>query len=461
MRPRAPARQGWAWQFLRWGGMLLLVAVWLNAQDLRRILPAGSTKEEVLEAYGWPSGQSRLGTREILTYPQGRVILEEGRVDRIDFSLKQAWPAPRPRPDFAAPPAPPPFELALARFDEALAEAAREGDRIIAMFSGAEPTAAGRRFDEEVARHPGFLETFSADHVLLHVDLSGRTALPQDVLDRHASLCVTLEVKAFPALLLLSPAGAPLGRLDLTQAPAEGDYRAWVIAGVIALEDKLAQAAVVASKPAPKRPAAAAKSDNVSAKSSALFTWLFSTRAVLAGALVLGLATALVLLWLVWRNWAAKPQPTVEGEMTQRISDAASGLPSQQELLAWPRARLARLVAAYMESEGYQAELTPAGSDKDIVLRRAGAGPGQVIIVCAGSESGEVALKPVRELLATMTLEGVDSGWYIAPAGFSAEAKNFAAQHKIQLIDGPTLVGQLRDIPPLIMPKVLAKSVAK
>lgn len=443
-----------------WGVVLLATAV-LGSQDPRRILPAGSSKEEVLEAYGWPSGQSKLGSREILTYPQGRVVLEEGKVDRIDFSLKQPWPAPRPRPDFSAPPPPPSFVPAIARYEEALAAAAQEGDRIIAMFSGVEPTAAGRRFDEEVARNPEFLETFSADHVVLHVDLSGRTALPPEVQERHASLCTKLEVKSFPALLLLSAAGELLGRLDLAQAPADGDLRAWVVAGVIALEEKLNRPAVVAPKAPPNRSAPTAKSDSVTAKSSALVSWLFSTRSVVAGALLLGLATAVGLLWLVWRNWAAKARPAGEGEMTQRISDAASGLPSQQELLTWPRARLARLVAAYMESEGYHAELAPAGSDRDVVLRRERNGAAQVVIVCTGSEVGEVPLKPVREFLATMTVEGVDTGWYVAPAGFTAEARTFAAQHKIQLIDGPGLIGQMRDIPPLILPKVLAKVAAK
>ena len=120
-----------------------------------------------------------------------------------------------------------------------------------------------------------------------------------------------------------------------------------------------------------------------------------------------------------------------------------------------------KLLAAYMEVEGYQAEIAPAGSDKDIVLRRVGGGRGQVLILCAGCEVGEVSLKPVREFFATMTLEGVDTGWYVAPAGFTAEAKSFAAQHKIQLIDGPGLTNQLRDLPPLVLPKVLAKSAAK
>lgn len=433
----------------------------LCAQDPRRILPGGSSKDEVLEAYGWPTGQSKLGTREILSYPQGRVVLEEGRVDRIDFSLKHPWPAPRPRPDFAAPPAPKPVDPALARYDEALAAAAQGDTRIIALFSGAEPTPAGRQFDEEIAQHPEFLATFSTDHVLLHVDFSGRITPPPEVRERHEKLCAVLEVKSFPALLLLSPAGAVLGRLELAQAPAGGDYRAWVIAGIMAIEEKLDQPAVVASKPPPRPRPAAAKGDTVSAQSSALFAWLFSTRSVLVGALVLGLATVALLFWLVWRNWVAKPRPTAKGEMTQRISDAASGLPSQHELVTWPRSRLVKLLAAYMEAEGYQAEIAPAGGDKDIVLRRAGGGRGQVIILCAGCEAGEVSLKPVREFFATMTLEGIDSGWYVAPAGFSVDARNFAAQYKIQLIEGPGLIGQLRDLPPLILPKVLVKSAAK
>jgi hypothetical protein len=79
------------------------VAVWLAlgsavAADSRPVVGPGATKEEVLDAYGWPTGLSQAGAKEILIYPQGRVVLDKGRVEVVDFTLKTPWPAPRPRP---------------------------------------------------------------------------------------------------------------------------------------------------------------------------------------------------------------------------------------------------------------------------------------------------------------------------------------------------------------------------
>ena len=54
----------------------------------------GATKDEAIEAYGWPTGQSQSGTKEILSYPQGRITLENGRVEKVDFSTSMPWPAP-------------------------------------------------------------------------------------------------------------------------------------------------------------------------------------------------------------------------------------------------------------------------------------------------------------------------------------------------------------------------------
>ena len=82
-----------------------------------------------------------------------------------------------------------------------------------------------------------------------------------------------------------------------------------------------------------------------------------------------------------------------------------------------------------------------------------------MIILCAASAGGEVSVKQVREFFATLTAEGVETGWFVAPAGFAAEAKTFAAQHRLQLLDGPDLIGQLRELPPLVLPKVLAKAL--
>src|SRR6185369_11460517 len=69
-----------------------------QAADSRPVVGPGATKEDVLNAYGWPTGQSQLGAKEILNYPQGSITLANGKVERVDFSPNVPWPAPRPRP---------------------------------------------------------------------------------------------------------------------------------------------------------------------------------------------------------------------------------------------------------------------------------------------------------------------------------------------------------------------------
>jgi hypothetical protein len=52
----------------------------------------GSSRAEVIEAFGTPRGISQAGAKEILTYAEGRVVLEKGVVVRLD--LKGRPPAP-------------------------------------------------------------------------------------------------------------------------------------------------------------------------------------------------------------------------------------------------------------------------------------------------------------------------------------------------------------------------------
>src|SRR5471030_2255613 len=83
--------------------LALILLASAHAADLQPVVGPGATKEEAINAYGWPTGQSQLGTKEILNYPQGSITLEKGRVERVDFSTSVPWPAPRPRPGAPTP----------------------------------------------------------------------------------------------------------------------------------------------------------------------------------------------------------------------------------------------------------------------------------------------------------------------------------------------------------------------
>ena len=305
----------------------------------RLLVEPGATKEAVIDAYGWPSGQSKSGSREVLSYPQGLVTLENGRVESVAFTMKSPWPPPRPRP--------------------------------------------------------------------------GGSTVP-----------VTKKPEPAPD------------------------------AGVSRLPES---AAVTPPPPAPTAPVAPVQS-TTSAQSVELSSSLFTAKHAIGAALVLGVAISGILFWLVWRNWTSAARGTPQADIHSRISDAASGLPSPASLATWSRERLVALVAAYVEAEGYHPELQPTGGDKDIVLRRAAGVRPQVVILCAAGEGGVVSAKRVREFFGTLSAEGAETGWYVAPAGFATEARTFAEQHNLRLIDGVGLAAQLRDLPPLLLTNVMARA---
>jgi len=60
--------------------LLLILAVSANAQ-----VPAGATKQEVIDLIGWPTSTSKASAREILNYPDFTVVMEQGRMTSLQF----------------------------------------------------------------------------------------------------------------------------------------------------------------------------------------------------------------------------------------------------------------------------------------------------------------------------------------------------------------------------------------
>lgn len=62
--------------------------VFFSPLTLYAKIDKGSTKEEVISAYGVPSGSMKSGKEEILTYPGGLIVLEGGIVKEIDSNFE-------------------------------------------------------------------------------------------------------------------------------------------------------------------------------------------------------------------------------------------------------------------------------------------------------------------------------------------------------------------------------------
>jgi hypothetical protein len=143
---------------------------------------------------------------------------------------------------------------------------------------------------------------------------------------------------------------------------------------------------------------------------------------------------------------------------SSRIAEAASGVPPSAEIVAWPRNKLRGVAAAVAESEGYAVEIRPEGGAADLAFARMGDASARVLVCCLPGEAGAVSGKRMRDFLAAIQREGATGGWYVAPAGFAGEAQAQAERHGIVQVDGRALIVLLGNLPPLVLPKVLART---
>jgi hypothetical protein len=176
----------------------------LGGAEPPRALGVGATKEAVLATYGAPVLHSRLGPREIFKYPQGHVILEAGRVVRLEFKSGEPPRLPEPVSRVA------PVTLAAEStgwsgdFESASREAAQRSAPLLVWFAGSDWSGPSRQFRDEVAMARDFIASFRSRYVLLRVDLPDHNGTPRDP---HARLREKLGVTVYPTLLILTPAG--------------------------------------------------------------------------------------------------------------------------------------------------------------------------------------------------------------------------------------------------------------
>lgn len=440
----------------------LLAATCFAANDPRPIVGPGASKDDVLNSYGWPTGQSQLGNREILNYPQGTVTLLDGKVDRVNFNMNMTWPPPRPRPG-SAPVATEKkndllSDLWHSRYDAALAEAAKRKVPILALFTGSDWSPASKAFQEDVAFQSEFISAFTGDHVLLWLDFPTRSTQPADVVEQNLQVRERYGVITYPAVLMIGPDGELKRTVDLS-APRPGQtYRERMIAAV-------RDARVFAGVPkAPKfelpplQKAVEASTEGKSTTAGVVKTSLARAQALVLNGVTAGLIVAILLGWAVWK-WNPKFRGAVRSDLSARMAEAGSGLPSSSEMAAWPREKLRGLIAGLAETNDYVV-LPGDGADVDLRLRRQRETKPCIVVhcICGGPKLPPAAVKRVRQVLGAMTMEDVATGWVVAPLGFTEESKAFAEKNNIVLLDGAQLRAQLSDLPPLLLPKVMNRS---
>ena len=206
---------------------------------------SGATRDEVIAAYGAPKGSTQAGTKEILVYAEGRVVLENGQVVRIDMKASAAsapvTPAPEPpAPVEAAAPVPPPKPKVVAPapvewftdFEAAKIEAAAKHKRILALFTGSDWCPACMKFEAEVAHNADFLRVTQISFVLLKLDYPQDTPQPEALRAQNEPLRRRYGISYYPTLLVMSADGEKTLRVDTRRDRPAADYADFFVQAV-------------------------------------------------------------------------------------------------------------------------------------------------------------------------------------------------------------------------------------
>lgn len=112
--------------------------------------------------------------------------------------------------------------------------------------------------------------------------------------------------------------------------------------------------------------------------------------------------------------------------------------------------RFEDLCCEFYREKGIRAETTRLGADGgiDIHLFQNEADPTQLTaIVQCKALSKQVGVATVRELRGVMAHEKVEKAFFMAPNGFTDDARTFAAANRITLLDGKLFLAMLQRLP--------------
>jgi restriction system protein len=152
------------------------------------------------------------------------------------------------------------------------------------------------------------------------------------------------------------------------------------------------------------------------------------------------------------RTVSAKPEPAVPNTEMPR-HEAAPRLDrwSADVLRDIEWKRFEDLCLAFYRAKGIHAESTPLGPDGgvDVRLYQDEAAPDRctAIVQCKAWGDRQVGVKPVRELRGVMAHEQLEKAFFMAPGGYTDEAKAFARENRITLLDGNLFLAMLKRLP--------------
>jgi restriction system protein len=125
--------------------------------------------------------------------------------------------------------------------------------------------------------------------------------------------------------------------------------------------------------------------------------------------------------------------------------------------------RFEELCCAFYREKGIRAEVTPLGPDGgiDISLHQDEAQPDRVTaIVQCKAWNQAVGVKPVRELRGVMAHKQVEKAFFMAPQGFTEDARAFAKENRIILLNGALFCAMIKRLPAISQQRLLELATA-
>lgn len=168
---------------------------------------------------------------------------------------------------------------------------------------------------------------------------------------------------------------------------------------------------------------------------------------------------------------AARKPDELDKALASEFLAPALRVPPPAQPVAWSADVLDRvewkrfedLCCAFYREKGIRAETTPLGADGgvDIRLFQDDADPDRVTAIVQCKALGrEVGVKLVRELRGVMAHQQVEKAFFMAPRCFTEEARAFAAQNRITLLDGRLFLAMLQRLPEASSRRLLAFATA-
>jgi restriction system protein len=147
------------------------------------------------------------------------------------------------------------------------------------------------------------------------------------------------------------------------------------------------------------------------------------------------------------RIWREAHPPVLSHDSASEAQRAApDGSRWSLELLrALEWKRFEQVCAAYFETLGFRCKIAGEGADGGVDIRLFvddGAAP-VIIAQCKSWNVRQVGVKPIRELFGVMSADGVEEGIFVTTGTYTADAREFAQDKNMSLIDGADLLQKI------------------